>query len=104
MRVRPELLSAGIVGSLLHIVKEKARSQKGRLSLSSRGGGGGGGERGEVRQCFLFSNTLIIATRLVVVFFFTARYLLVNRGEASGNVSFVVQDFGRQVASTAGDR
>ncbi|XP_045030323.1 ras-specific guanine nucleotide-releasing factor 1 isoform X1 [Daphnia magna] len=52
-------------GSLLHIVKEKARSQKGRLSLSSRRGSVGtlGGERGEVRQCFLFSNTLIIATR-----------------------------------------
>ena len=53
-------------GSLLHIVKEKVRSQKGRLSLSSRRGSVGtgvGGERGEVRQCFLFSNTLIIATR-----------------------------------------
>lgn len=52
-------------GSLLHIVKEKARSAKGRLSLSGRGSGGSGGERGEVRQCFLFSNTLIIATRWV---------------------------------------
>jgi hypothetical protein len=58
-------------GSLLHIVKEKARSQKGRLSLSSRRGSVGtgvGGERGEVRQCFLFSNTLIIATRFNSIF------------------------------------
>lgn len=56
----------GCPGSLLHIVKEKQRSRKGRLSLSSkseRSGGGTIAERGEVRQCFLFSNTLIIATR-----------------------------------------
>lgn len=48
----------------MHIVKEKKRSQRGRLSLSSRNSGTAGiAERGEVRQCFLFSNTLIIATR-----------------------------------------
>ena len=54
-------------GSLLHIVKEKPRSHRGRLTLSGRNSnsGGGVGERGEVRQCFLFSNTLIIATRYV---------------------------------------
>ena len=51
-------------GSLLHIVKEKPRSNRGRLTLSGRSSASGGvGERGEVRQCFLFSNTLMIATR-----------------------------------------
>lgn len=44
-----------IVGSLIHLPSEKQKSSRSRLNFKT--------EKEALRQCFLFSNHLIIATR-----------------------------------------